>query len=648
MAKRAYDPRRDPIEQIKAMDGAQELFLPVHGHVLLYPEEIAVIDHPSFQRLRRVRQLGLAHMVFPGATHTRFEHCVGAVHVAQMIVNHINHNFRKKTSEAAHGEWSYKGVSLPAARFIRLGALLHDIGHLPFGHTLEDELHHLRSHDGGERLALVAGRKYEYYQVDGKAGLRVIPTRPEMGWSLEGLVDSVFQPFAEELGVSVTPFVLLTHIVCKLPKEREKAEQWKTVAAQIDKYLDLDVCRDVVGNTICADFLDYLYRDWHHLGKPLYHDKRLYQYMEVRSHKLETNEQSRGTKFVINVGDPETVRHDALTDILELLNARYKLAETVLFHRTKLALTGLLDRCLLETSALFQQLGFPAEEHRELLEKLLLDSSDDGLVGVLRKLSAGGSVKNKQHFQQAVDSERENVEAQVGKARGLYEAALSTGELHAQQHLVGELIERLNSREVYTRVYKLRMCDFSGPHNSQNPQLLKLLELYRVPENRLMFLRGVEALCNLPVGSLVMYCPKDASMNAKIAKVNLFIDGDVSQFDQYEESQGESGLTHGALGAQIERFYELWSAYVFIKRDCYDHLSPTVQQNLRSVVQCCFYRKDRTTDAKIARSQIQVSVEAVLRESSLTAFRSNFGNPPAVEKFRGFTFPSGVAFGIDA
>src|ERR1700730_9381791 len=79
----------------------QELFLPIHGHVELHREELAVIDHPSFQRLRRVRQLGLAHMVFPGATHTRFEHCVGAVHVAQLIINHVNKNFRNAKNNSS-------------------------------------------------------------------------------------------------------------------------------------------------------------------------------------------------------------------------------------------------------------------------------------------------------------------------------------------------------------------------------------------------------------------------------------------------------------------------------------------------------------------------------------------------------------------
>src|SRR5208337_2922119 len=130
MEKSSHDPKVDHPRQLRAMDAAQELFVPVHGHIVLYPEEIAIINHPTFQRLRRVRQLGLAHMVFPGATHTRFEHSVGAVHVAQMIIDHVNWNFRKSLETLLSGPWKYGGVNYPTARFIRLGALLHDIGHL--------------------------------------------------------------------------------------------------------------------------------------------------------------------------------------------------------------------------------------------------------------------------------------------------------------------------------------------------------------------------------------------------------------------------------------------------------------------------------------------------------------------------------------
>jgi HD superfamily phosphohydrolase len=653
MTKRLYDPKKDPLDQVEALDKAQELFLPVHGHVLLYPEEIAIVDHPSFQRLRRVRQLGMAHMVFPGATHTRFEHSIGAVHVAQMIVNHINHNFRKAQLKEQVGHWACGGVDFPTARFIRLGALLHDVGHLPIGHTLEDELGHLRHHDGNERLSLVADRAYQEYEVSLSLGVSGCRESPKRGWSLKALVDCLYQPFIGKITVPASPFELLTHIVCKKPDNPEQA-------SQIAERFDLQVCRDIVGNTICADFLDYLFRDWHHLGKPLYHDKRLYEYMEVRS-EVETPARKPGpAKFVINVGPYEKIRHDALTDILELLNARYKLAETVLFHRTKLSLTGILDRCLLEIGELYRRLELPDDRHKTMLESLLLDSSDDGLVGVLRKLSGGGSNEVKRKLHHALKSEREQIDQIVGKTPDLYGSedaltetpdlenktskSVAVGELQAQVNLTESLIERLRDREVYTLGYKLRMSDFNGPHTPDNPRVSAILSLYGNTKCRLDFLRGIEARCGLPPGSVVMYCPHDARMNAKIAEVNLLIDGDVNPFDKYEAEQGDSGLTQSALGAQVKRFYELWSAYVFIERSCWDRLSPDAREDLRSVIKCFFFQIDPSANLRIARDQIDCSINAVQEEMTLPAFRASFGNPPPVEKFKTFVFPSGLPF----
>ena len=280
----------------------QELFLPVHGHVELHPEEIAIIDHPAFQRLRRVRQLGLAHMVFPGATHTRFEHSVGAVHVAQLIIDHVNKNYREARDDDRH--WEMIEIDEATARFIRLAALLHDAGHLPFGHTLEDELNHLRSHDGPERLDRVAKVPYPDHEVDRS----VIPSqeRPKDGWTLKALIECLYRGQAKNLGImDVDAFSILSHIVCKPPKlDGPEKEAWTDVAKRLGERMRLGVCRDIVGNTICADFLDYLYRDWYHLGKPLYYDRRLFQYMEVRQ-PIEPGGGRARPQFVINVGASE-------------------------------------------------------------------------------------------------------------------------------------------------------------------------------------------------------------------------------------------------------------------------------------------------------------------------------------------------------
>ena len=100
---------------------------PVYGFITI-PHEIIydVIEHPYFQRLRRIKQLGLSHLVYPGAIHTRFHHVIGAMHLMQKAISTI----RKKGHE----------VTEPEERAVLLAILLHDIGHGPFSHALEHDI----------------------------------------------------------------------------------------------------------------------------------------------------------------------------------------------------------------------------------------------------------------------------------------------------------------------------------------------------------------------------------------------------------------------------------------------------------------------------------------------------------------------------
>src|SRR5437588_6637303 len=70
----------------------QEFFLPVTGFVWVYPEELKVINHPAFQRLGRINQLGQSYIVFRGATHKRMEHVLGVVHIVQRMIAAVTHN----------------------------------------------------------------------------------------------------------------------------------------------------------------------------------------------------------------------------------------------------------------------------------------------------------------------------------------------------------------------------------------------------------------------------------------------------------------------------------------------------------------------------------------------------------------------------
>jgi HD superfamily phosphohydrolase len=100
---------------------------PVYGFITIPSELIfTIIDHPFFQRLRRIRQLGLTDFVYPGALHTRFHHAIGAMHLMSITLD----NLRIKGTEISDEEYEAALIAI----------LLHDIGHGPFSHALEYSL----------------------------------------------------------------------------------------------------------------------------------------------------------------------------------------------------------------------------------------------------------------------------------------------------------------------------------------------------------------------------------------------------------------------------------------------------------------------------------------------------------------------------
>ncbi|HSF55393.1 MAG TPA: HD domain-containing protein [Algoriphagus sp.] len=100
---------------------------PVYGFITIPSELIfTIIDHPYFQRLRRIKQLGLTDFVYPGALHTRFHHAIGAMHLMSITLD----NLRIKGTEISEEEYEAALIAI----------LLHDIGHGPFSHALEYSL----------------------------------------------------------------------------------------------------------------------------------------------------------------------------------------------------------------------------------------------------------------------------------------------------------------------------------------------------------------------------------------------------------------------------------------------------------------------------------------------------------------------------
>jgi HD superfamily phosphohydrolase len=101
---------------------------PLYGYIILYEHEKDIIDTPSFQRLRRIKQLPSAHYVYPGATHTRFSHSLGVMHLSGLFLKHLLEPFRKYMDDDEFLHYYF---------LVRLWGLTHDLGHGPFSHTFD-------------------------------------------------------------------------------------------------------------------------------------------------------------------------------------------------------------------------------------------------------------------------------------------------------------------------------------------------------------------------------------------------------------------------------------------------------------------------------------------------------------------------------
>ena len=129
---------------------------PIHGFIRL-PKGIIfdLIEHPYFQRLRRISQLGLSSLVYPGAYHTRFHHAIGAMHLMTKAIESLRSKGHEITEEESLGA--------------EIAILLHDIGHGPFSHALEHSISHNISHEQISNLFMKKLNK----EFDGKLDLAI-------------------------------------------------------------------------------------------------------------------------------------------------------------------------------------------------------------------------------------------------------------------------------------------------------------------------------------------------------------------------------------------------------------------------------------------------------------------------------------------
>jgi HD superfamily phosphohydrolase len=334
-----YDPacRTDGEEAVKAigfelMARPHTFRDPIHGDIHVTALETAIIDTLPFQRLRRVRQLGTTYLVYPGALHTRFDHALGALAAAEKIMTAVNRNAER---------WGGLTIPVEARTLIRVCALLHDIGHVPFGHTLEDET-------------------------------KVLSIRHDSRPAVEQLINEIFDSVASINGDNIdiqgwNASKFIEEVVNTITASDDPNRQGGG-CIPVDK-LEYPFAYDIVGNTVCADLLDYLRRDNYFCGLTGDYDDRLLDYLYI-------DQASKRLVLSLTKGNELYVRSDVLSELVRLIHERFRLSESVYYHHTKCYTSAMISTAV---QAAFW--GLPAENMR----RELLQYGDDELVTWLER-----------------------------------------------------------------------------------------------------------------------------------------------------------------------------------------------------------------------------------------------------------------------
>lgn len=197
---------------------------PIHTFIHAYDEERAVIDSVPVQRLRHIHQLAMTFLVYPGATHRRFEHSLGVMDLAGRVYDIVTHpdNLHPGVRDL-FPELRDDSVRLYWRRVVRMAALCHDIGHLPFSHAAEREL------------------------------------LPE-GWSHERMtVELILSPQMKGLFENMTPPLKAVDVAkIAVGKECMPDESFSDLEAVLSEI--------IVGEAFGVDRMDYLLRDSLHTG----------------------------------------------------------------------------------------------------------------------------------------------------------------------------------------------------------------------------------------------------------------------------------------------------------------------------------------------------------------------------------------------
>jgi HD superfamily phosphohydrolase len=475
---------------------------PIHQDIWITAFERELIDTPAFQRLRNLKQLGPTDLVYPGAVHSRFLHSIGTLYCAQQLIEVVNRNYELYDKPILMKVGNYQQL------LVRTCALLHDLAHMPFGHTLENE--------GGIR------------DPEWKDKKRVELWLGDEGQSTKSITSAI-KSYIKKCSISENKVNSFIEDIRNCLVAPDKTEQ-----PDYPMNLENPFIVDIVGNTLCADLLDYLDRDMYFCGLREKSGDRVVNYLAVvRMHRLpdidtqrarfqQTGDDSLGKGRVALLayrierehepgrGSKIVPKIEIHSEAIDLLRRRYALAEKVYFHRTKIAASAMLISATANASINWDE---------------IFDISDEAF---LSKLEASTNTRTKR------------------------------------------LIAKYQSRQLYKVAYEIR----HRPRSEDQDSLYlydTLYPEYHKPSWRTAKEKEIEEISGLPEGTVVIYCPT-LGMNLKQFEmlVQNHPDDEIKPLkDILDETRKKE------MEAINERFEQLWKVQIFIDPEVLDVSTPS-------------------------------------------------------------------------
>lgn len=500
--------------------------------------EMAMVDTRIMQRLRNTKQLGNSNVSYPTAEHSRFSHSLGVLYWTSKILTSLYDNHNSTSNKEPLVEMNnslkeyFKGklTSVPSKIFdndtflgitwfqqlVRLYGLLHDITHIPFGHTIEDQASLFERHDDDlPRLNSV----FEMLKREVQKSNHFEDIRYS---------DEIKQIAEEYINLTKSMFVIgyiMTHPNSNDNKRKDWLKEWTAIPELIHKPLLMTY--DIVSNTICADLMDYSLRDTLFASMPKTFDKALLTCMKVVTYKTTFYEAEQIDKPMYRLGvniSRKKVRHDIITAILDLLRIRYDLTEKVYYHHTKVITDAMLEKILRSLPTEDKPLNFSEEEIKNLsfTPQDIYDEylGDEGFLILLEK-----KLKSNEKLQHPLEILNKMFR------RNLYKAAF-----------------RINQNEPLSRKGKTKVLRCEKPEGRDEIEKEIIAELNQKHN------------ANISEGDIIISHPPK-KMQRKIAKALIeWTDGQIFTFETLPMEANYSN----EVGILTERYKTLWSMTVYI------------------------------------------------------------------------------------